>query len=258
MVSIDYYDPDDREAMRARFEELAGTGSRLGDLPPERWWARFAELFAQHDRPGLGELWSEDMVLVDHRAVGWEEQHGLEAMLDLADSAWSMSPDVRAMIDEVIACDEHVSAILLRYVGSAAEGGGAIEIPVGYVSVFAEGRAIRGEQFDPSDRDAMLARYAELGGGRSVLGNRPPERLIAEHVRRFNQHEPDRVAELAASDFTYADHRPLPIRCALDGWLTYYNHHRRHSALGHKPRSRASTSEPISSGLTPGHAFRLL
>jgi hypothetical protein len=48
---------------------------------------------------------------------------------------------------------------------------------------------------------------------------------------------------------------------ALDGWLDYYNHRRRHSALGHKPPMLASTSEPTCSGLTascprpPGRGF---
>jgi transposase InsO family protein len=42
---------------------------------------------------------------------------------------------------------------------------------------------------------------------------------------------------------------------ALDRWLQYYNHHRQHSALGHKTRALASTSEPTSSGLTARPRF---
>jgi transposase InsO family protein len=37
---------------------------------------------------------------------------------------------------------------------------------------------------------------------------------------------------------------------ALDGWLWTYNHRRRHSALGHNPRSLGSPSEPTWSVLT--------
>ncbi len=207
--ALDLYDPDDRKSMLARFQELTGADSFLGDRLPERWWARFATLFGEHDREGLAEMWAEDMVLVDHRAVGWEEEHGLDAMLDLADSAWAMSPDIRAEINEVIACDDHVSAILLTYSGSAAEGGGAIEIPVGYVSVFASGRAIRGEQFDPSDRDAMLARYAELGGGRGLLGDRPPERYLSSWIDAYGRHDRDALTVLWAEDCVFVDRRQL-------------------------------------------------
>ncbi len=216
MVSVDYYEPDDRESMLARFAELTGAGGRLGDRPPERWWARFATLFAQHDRAGLAAMWSEDMVLVDHRAVGWEEVHGLDAMLDLADSAWATSPDVRAVIDEVMACNEHVSAIRLRYVGSAADGGGAIEIPVGYVSVFADGVAIRGEQFDPGDRDAMFARYRELGGT-VELAVRPAELWLRELERVWSSHDAELINALFDHDFAMRDHRTVAMWDEVQG-----------------------------------------
>ncbi len=174
LVRLELFEPDAETSVRACFADLRGR-TLLGDRPPERWWAEFVELLGQHDRSGLAHMWSPDMVLVDHRSVGWEEMHGLDAMLELADSAWSMAPDVRASIDEVIACDECTSAILLTYVGSAADGGGLLEIPVGYVSVYAGGVGIRGEQFGPDDREAMLTRFAELGGTgppRSATGRR--------------------------------------------------------------------------------------
>ena len=41
---------------------------------------------------------------------------------------------------------------------------------------------------------------------------------------------------------------------ALDGWLHHYNHHRRHAALGRKPRSPASPNGTTCSGLTASAA----
>ncbi len=84
----DLFEPVDEAAIRACFAEQRGL-TLLGDKPPERWWSRFVERFREHDRAGLAEMWSPDMVLVDHRAVGWEEMHGLDSMLELADSAWA-------------------------------------------------------------------------------------------------------------------------------------------------------------------------
>ena len=84
-------------------------------------------------------------------------------MMELVTSGWDMWPDVRFVIDEVLACDEWVIAHRGRYVGHG-EDGGAAEIPVGYVIVVDDGRIVRQEMFDPDDREAILARFAELGG----------------------------------------------------------------------------------------------
>jgi ketosteroid isomerase-like protein len=175
-------------------------------------------LFGEHDKDALRAVWSEDFVLIDHRSMGWQETHGLEETLDLVVSAWQMAPDIRAAIDEVIAVDERTIALLIKYVGSGADGGGAIEIPIGYVSIVADGHGIHAEQFDPHDRDGILARYRELGGTRSAASEIDDPELAAFFERYAELYWARDLEGLLASrdpEFVSVDHRELgwePIR----------------------------------------------
>ncbi len=213
------FEPDAEPTMRACFAEKVGL-TRLGELPSARWWAWFVRLFGQHDREALREAWSEDFVLVDHRSMAWEETHGLEEMLDLVESAWQMAPDIRASIDEVIAADERMIAGVIRYVGSGADGGGALEIAIGYVTVVADGRGIRAEQFDPHDEKGILARYRELGGtgaaepstADAIAALIPDPEIAGVYTRvaaAFAARDPDAIAANYADDYVRIDHRAV-------------------------------------------------
>ncbi len=209
-VTWDQYAPDDRDAVLARFAELAGTHSAvLGDRPPERVFAEYKRRFDAHDLDGLLELMDEKRVLIDHRRLGWEDAYGLgETHAGLA-AAFSVSPDVRFEIDEVLACDDDVVALRARYIGHAAAGSGEFENPVGVVSVISDGRVVRTERYEPDATQAMIARYAELGGGQGPLGDRPPERFWAEFCRRRATRDVDWMAELYGEDCVAVEHRKL-------------------------------------------------
>jgi class 3 adenylate cyclase/ketosteroid isomerase-like protein/tetratricopeptide (TPR) repeat protein len=207
--STESFDPDDRIAIIARWRELHGLGL-LGDRPPEQEMRLFIELWGQRDREGLKAHWREDVVLADQRSLAWEEVRGGAAMLELSESAWKVSPDVRLCVDEVIACDERVLAIRCTYVGSGAEGGGMMELPIGFVNVVEDGRLIRTEVFDPEHREKMLARYRELGGQMPAeLGERPSQRVLEDLRQAQNERDYGRLAELVTDDWYMVDHRAL-------------------------------------------------
>ena len=157
----------------------------LADRPPERYWREFKRRFDAHDLDGLLELMDENRTLTDHRKFGWDAANGIEETRAGLAAAFSGSPDMRIEIDEVLACDEHVIAAVIRYTGRGADGFGEFEAAIGSVTMIADGRLVHADRYEPDDREAMLARFGELSGSQGVLGDRPPERHMGEWMRRW-------------------------------------------------------------------------
>jgi hypothetical protein len=76
-------------------------------------------------------------------------------------------------VDEVLACDDRLVAFTMTWRGSGADGGGELALPIGNVYVVEGGRVAHLDQYDPDDRQAMIARYAELGGGSDPSATTP-------------------------------------------------------------------------------------
>jgi hypothetical protein len=76
-------------------------------------------------------------------------------------------------VDEVLACDDRLVAFTMTWRGSGADGGGELALPIGNVYVVEGGRVAHLDQYDPDDRRAMIARYAELGGGSDPSATTP-------------------------------------------------------------------------------------
>jgi ketosteroid isomerase-like protein len=165
-MRLDIYEPDDRQAMVARYTELGGGLSALGDSPPERWLAEFALLFARQDSDNLLARISEEYELHDHRMIGWEPVRGRAQSAAMMESAWQ-GDDIRWEVSEVVAANDRVLAVVERIIGHGdrAAGGGEYAIDVGVVLVVEDGLMVRAEHFDPDDREGMLARFAELAAG---------------------------------------------------------------------------------------------
>jgi ketosteroid isomerase-like protein len=210
-TTYDQYEPDDTEAMVARYAELSGRREVvLGDCPPERWYAEFRRRWDAHDLDGLIELYADDWVMTDRRSIAlWDVVRGREAQAEINSSALAASPDTRFEVDELIACDERVIALRASWRGSNVDGGGEVRVAVGAVSVVDGGRHVSMDVYDPDDRQAMIARYAELGGGAGPLGDRPPERVVAEYVRAYAGRDLEAVVRLVDEDWVLVDHRSL-------------------------------------------------
>jgi ketosteroid isomerase-like protein len=211
---IDQYDPDDRDAILARFGELTGRGTVRGERPPERWLAEFGRRWDAHDPDALLELFAEEWVLTDRRTLAlWEQVKGKEAQAAINASVLAISPDTSFELDEVLACDERVIAVRAKWLGSGPVGGGESTVDVGGVWAIESGLAVSGDVYEPEDRQAIIARYIELGGGLAALGDRQPERLLAQYARtyaRFGE-APDPFLELHSEDFSMVDHRQLAL-----------------------------------------------
>jgi class 3 adenylate cyclase/ketosteroid isomerase-like protein/tetratricopeptide (TPR) repeat protein len=221
VVRVERYQPHDTAAVLARYAELGGSHTGLGDRPPERL---FAELLRRSAGGGsVRELFGEDFLMVDHRRLGWEDVTGAGSAVELLASLTAMAPDMQVVVDDVLACDDRVIAAVTTARGTAAQGGGPLMLVVGWLVTVRDGRVERAELFEPEDRASMVARYAELGGGLGPLGGRPPERVWAESARRYAARDLDGLAELIAADWWLVDHRSLgweEVR-GRDGALDY-------------------------------------
>jgi len=205
----DIYEPEDRQAMLIRFAELGGGQGPLGDRPPERAVAEWVRRVAECDVDRLLELYTDDCVLVDHRALGWEDLGKEDGLRPFYGSFFAAGSDWWISVDEVLACDDRVLALLCSMHGTNNDGGGRFEIAVGLLYVSENDLVRRVEVYAPEDRQAMLARFGELGGGRGVLGDRLPEQHVTEYIRRFNDREFDGLADLYTADSMTVDHRAV-------------------------------------------------
>jgi ketosteroid isomerase-like protein len=208
-VRSEYYDYDDDAAMLARFEELSGAVTALGDRPPERHFAEYQKRIEAHDVAQCLDFYDEGWICIDHRSLSWEPLQGLAAAEELLQSVFAIMPDARIELEEVLACDERVTVMRQTWRGHAADGGGEMAVPLGFVNVIEQGRMRSTELYHPDDRKAMIARYAELGGGLGLLGDRPPERHFAVFARSYARGDPEGVLEQYAEDWTMTDHRQL-------------------------------------------------
>ncbi len=73
------------------------------------------------------------------------------------------SSDPRIEMEEVLACDERVIAIRATVRGTSPDGR-QFEVPLGLVDVIEDGLFVSADLYDAENREAMLARYIELGG----------------------------------------------------------------------------------------------
>jgi class 3 adenylate cyclase/ketosteroid isomerase-like protein len=222
---LEHYEPDDTSAVLARYVELGGSHEGLGDRPPEALFAEILRRTASGE--SIRDLYHDDVVMVDHRRLGWEDVTGSESLAEFMASVHAMAPDMRLTVDDMIACDDTVMAVAATEHGTAADGGGALAQSMGYVVEVRDGRVARVEIYEPEDRTAMVARYVELGGGQGPLGDRPPERVWAECIRRHAARDLDGLAEVVAPEWVLVDHRQLgweEIR-GHDGLLDYLRSH---------------------------------
>ena len=135
-----------------------------GELPPLRFFAKYGRLYAEHDVDGLVALFDKEWTMADFRPSDSQDVYGVDAARAMIKSVFSVSPDIRFAIDEVLACDDRAIALTVKYNGRAQGGKGEFAYISGYVAVIEGGRWVSTSEFEHDDADAMLARYRALGG----------------------------------------------------------------------------------------------
>jgi hypothetical protein len=135
-----------------------------GDLAPLRFFAEFGRAYAARDVDGLVDLFAEEWTMVDFRPHESQDLYGVDNARAMIKSVFTVSPDIRFAIDDVLACDDRVIALTVSYKGRGQGGLGEFAYISGYVAVIEDGRWVSTSEFEHDDEETILARYRALGG----------------------------------------------------------------------------------------------
>jgi hypothetical protein len=155
---------DEHESALPLVRGLRAAISERGALAPLRFFAEYGRLYAAQDVGALVALFADDWTMTDFRPHDSQNTYGVAGARAMIKSVFTVSPDIRFAIDEVLACDDRVIALTVTYKGRAQGGVGEFNYVSGYVAVIEQGLWASTSEFEHDDRDALLARYRELGG----------------------------------------------------------------------------------------------
>ena len=142
---------------------LSAAISERGALAPLRFFAEFGRHYAAQDVDALIALFTDEWTMTDCRPNS-QDVYGVEGARAMIKSVFTVSPDIRFAIDEVLACDDRVIALTVTYKGRGQGGLGEFNYISGYVAVIEDERWVSTSEFEHDDHDAMMARYKALGG----------------------------------------------------------------------------------------------
>lgn len=203
---IDLFDVDaDADALRAMGESLGDAAGRaLAVL------ARYLDAVNARDWEELSAIWTEDLLMHDHRAGGWELEHGSSGHTKLMHGFIKLVPDIRVGISRVLEFENDL--ILYEHLGSGHDaGGGYMEIRTLVISRTRGARVDRVEVFEIADEDRARARFAELTGDQPLAAAAPGNAATALAQRwaaAFNAHDRGALLDCFNSSYRQADRRP--------------------------------------------------
>ena len=222
ITHMELFELSDREAAHARFDILAGPrrGSvRAAPGVDERvvpFWTRFRELMVARKWDEFGALWHPLGMYRDHRPGLQSEILGGEGAARIIEASFgqrNFDYDI-----EIVASRGRAVVFRSRFFGSEDEFGGPWEAER---LVFGElddnDLILRGELFDPAQRDVVLAMLDEVGPP-------PIEPVHARFWRGFGAALRDKdwqgFRDLCREDIVFADRR-AGLRSELRGRDTY-------------------------------------
>jgi ketosteroid isomerase-like protein len=120
----------------------------------------FAAALAHRDWEALAGCCAPDLVVDDHRRLGWEPLRGPAAYVAALRALVELAPDTQMRLDHVEMAER---GFLVRTVWVGTRDGGAFEEPSWMVgAIDPAGRMRHLEQYDADRLDAARARFAEL------------------------------------------------------------------------------------------------
>ena len=194
----EFFDPDDRDALLTRFDEL-----QAAVAPPD---LRPAFEFVRHYNARAWEAvrttFADDLVLVDHRSVSLWEVRGADPLVEHLRAGAGTSSDVRISVRTIA----HAGPLWrgdMTWLGTFR--GAPTEIRVKTIVVLRDERIVRIEQFEPEDDAEWAHRYEELRADRANLAVLARRRF----VEAFEARDWPALRALYADDAISVDHRPL-------------------------------------------------
>jgi len=159
MVQFDLNDLDAAYVeLDDRYAAIAAASSRRTTLT-----RAFTQAFAARDWHRLSTLLAPDLVVHDHRLLGWETLHGPAAYIDALRSLVDLAPDVQLRIDHTMMSGDRFLYVT-TWVGTRE--GGPFESPSAILcELDGAGRIRQFDQYDLDRLDDVRARFAASGAG---------------------------------------------------------------------------------------------
>jgi ketosteroid isomerase-like protein len=198
--------PDDLDGAYAELDERYYAGEAASRRPTAVTRA-FRRAFAARDWDALAAVLAPDLVVHDHRILGWETLHGPARYIEALRSLVELAPDVRLRLDHIEMSDHRALYVL---VWEGTHEGGAFETPsIFVVELDGRDRIRRFDQYDLDRLDQALARFVALRPDPLRI---PPTTATrgSERLRvAFDAGDWDAFRALCAPGFVFEDRRRL-------------------------------------------------
>ncbi len=207
----------DSDALDAAYEELDDRYAAGEAASYARIWEQTRHRGRVHesrDWEQIASLYAPDLVMEDHRPVGWGTL-SRDAYMAMRRSLVELAPDVALRLEHVLALDERGGMLVIRWTGTRA--GGPFEIPIVMVTAIDAGRWVRGLHV------FNLEQLAEARACYDALRNEPPTprlenlatRASAVVVAAVQARDWDRFAAVLQPGFRNSDRRRM-VQLELD------------------------------------------
>jgi DnaJ-domain-containing protein 1 len=154
------FDSEDLDAAYTELDERYHAGEAAPHARVAAGMREFRRAFAERDWDALAARCAPDLLVHDHRLLGWETLRGPAAYIEALRALVELAPDTKLRLDHVTICE---SGYLVTTVWEGTREGGAYEAPSLMVAELdAQGRIRRFDQYDLERLDPARARYAEL------------------------------------------------------------------------------------------------
>jgi hypothetical protein len=154
------FDPNDLDDAHAELDARYAAGEAAAHALVTATMHAFRSAFGERDWDALAALFVPDLVVNDHRRLGWETLRGPAAYVRALRSLVDLAPDVRLRLDHVRTSDRGLFWVAAWQGGAE---GGRFETPWITVSEHdAQGRVQRFDQYDLGQIDSAMARFAAI------------------------------------------------------------------------------------------------
>jgi ketosteroid isomerase-like protein len=204
LARIEGFEPEDRDAIMRRFEELVRRGE-LEQTIIGRVQLDYMSAFNDRDWAGLRAALHDEFVSVDHRRLGWDIQDA-QQITEMLMSWAELSADARLASPEIHAYAEHLLAGL--FLGSGTVDGADFEVALGFVVKERDGRFVWQELFDPDDRDGIMRCFEELAG-RGTEVDTPVVHTVRRYIDTMRRRDWPALTDCFTPDFLFVDRRQL-------------------------------------------------
>ncbi|RIK95834.1 MAG: hypothetical protein DCC71_22980, partial [Proteobacteria bacterium] len=202
------FDPTDLDAAYAELDARYAAGEGAAFVRTAAAMRAFADAFARRDWAALAACCAPDLVVADHRRLGWAPLRGPEAYVNALRALVELASDTAMRLDHVETAER---GFLVRTAWIGTREGGLFEEPSWIAGELDDaGRIRRIDQHDVAQEDEARRRFAAIAATDDPL-RIPPNaavRAMERFLERREADDRDGVRALCAPDCVWDDRRP--------------------------------------------------